>query len=93
MSGSERASSAALRSHLESWACGSDIHERLEGNPTPVLFVAGANDPAMGPHTMQSTWLQWYPNAELAVFNDAGHFAPDESPEALAAVLERFLSR
>ncbi|MCX4987035.1 hypothetical protein [Streptomyces sp. NBC_00572] len=49
VSGSERSSSAALRSYLESWTRGSDIHERVEGNPTPVLAVAGANDPAMGP--------------------------------------------
>ncbi|WP_330285581.1 alpha/beta fold hydrolase [Streptomyces sp. NBC_00576] len=93
VSGSGHSSSAALRSYLESWTRGSDIHERLEGNPTPVLVVAGANDPAMGPDTMRSTWLQWYPNAELQVFNDAGHFAPDESPEALATVVERFLGR
>ncbi|KMS69374.1 alpha/beta hydrolase [Streptomyces viridochromogenes] len=93
VSGSERCSSAALRSYLESWTRGSDIHGRLEGNPTPVLVVAGANDPAMGPDTMRSTWLKWYPNAELEVFNDAGHFAPDESPQALATVVERFLGR
>ncbi|WSP94490.1 alpha/beta hydrolase [Streptomyces sp. NBC_01233] len=93
VSGSERSSPAALRSYLESWTRGSDIHERLEGNPTPVLVVAGANDPAMGPDTVRSTWLQWYPNAELEVFDDAGHFAPEESPETLAAVVERFLGR
>ncbi|MGW7099688.1 alpha/beta fold hydrolase [Streptomyces sp. NPDC054838] len=90
---SERSSPAALHSYLESWTRGSDIHNRIEGNPTPVLVVAGANDPAMGPDTMRSTWLQWYPNAQLEVFNDAGHFAPDESPEDLAAVIERFLVR
>lgn len=93
VNGSERSSQAALRSYLESWTRGPDIHERVEGNPIPVLVVAGANDPAMSPETMRSTWLQWYPNAELEVFDDAGHFAPDESPEALATVLERFLGR
>ncbi|MFI5829623.1 alpha/beta fold hydrolase [Streptomyces sp. NPDC051578] len=58
-----------------------------------MLVVAGASDPAMGPDTMRSTWLQWYPNAELAVFDDAGHFAPDGSPQALATGVERFLGR
>lgn len=91
--GSERSSHTALRSYLESWTRGPDIHEPVEGNTTPVLVVAGASDPAMGPDTMRSTWLQWYPNAELAVFDDAGHFAPDESPQALATVVERFLGR
>ncbi|WP_324606863.1 alpha/beta hydrolase [Streptomyces katrae] len=93
VSGSERSSEAALRSYLESWTRGPDIHELVEGNTTPVLVVAGANDPAMGPDIMRSTWLQWYPNAELEVFDDAGHFAPDESPQALATVVEGFLGR
>ncbi|MEU9142604.1 alpha/beta hydrolase [Streptomyces sp. NPDC048349] len=93
VNGSERSSQAALRSYLESWTRGPDIHELVKGNATPVLVVAGASDPAMGPDTMRSTWLQWYPNAELEGFDDAGHFAPDESPEALATVVERFLGR
>lgn len=42
---------------------------------------------------LRSTWMRWYPNAELEVFDDAGHFAPEESPEALATVVERFLGR
>ncbi|MFF5703290.1 alpha/beta fold hydrolase [Streptomyces sp. NPDC012794] len=91
--GSERSSRAALRSYLESWTRGPDLRERIEGNPAPVLVVAGEHDPAMGPDTMRSTWLRWYPNAELEVFDDAGHFAPDESPEDLATVVEEFLGR
>jgi pimeloyl-ACP methyl ester carboxylesterase len=37
--------------------------------------------------------MQWYPNTELEVLRDAGHYAPEEAPEALAAVVERFLGR
>ncbi|MCY0934128.1 alpha/beta fold hydrolase [Streptomyces sp. H34-S4] len=93
VNGSERSSPPALSSYLASWTRGPDIHELIKGNTTPVLVVAGANDPAMGPDTMRSTWMQWYPNAELEVFDNAGHFAPDECPQALAAVLARFLGR
>ncbi len=85
-------SPAAFRSYLDSWS-GSDFHERVRGNRTPVLLVVGAHDPALGAEAMRATWLQWYPNAELEVLPDAGHYAPEESPEALAAAVEEFLGR
>ncbi|MEC4018479.1 alpha/beta fold hydrolase [Streptomyces sp. H27-D2] len=88
----ERSSATAFRAYLDSWSR-TDFHERVKDNPTPVLLVAGANDPALGPEAMQATWLQWYPNAELEVLQDAGHFAPEETPKALAAAVERFLGR
>ncbi|MEU9305320.1 alpha/beta hydrolase [Streptomyces sp. NPDC048269] len=81
-----------FRAYLDSWSR-ADFHERVEGNPVPVLLVAGANDRALGPEAMQDTWLKWYPNAELEVLPDAGHYAPEETPEALAALVERFLGR
>ncbi|MET9917434.1 hypothetical protein ABZZ04_10155 [Streptomyces sp. NPDC006435] len=37
------------------------------------------------------TW--WYPNAQLEVLPDTGHYAPEESPEAVAAAIERYLGR
>ncbi|ARZ65992.1 alpha/beta hydrolase [Streptomyces albireticuli] len=88
----ERSSATAFRAYLDSWS-GDDFHERVRGNPAPVLLVVGAHDPALGAEAMQATWLQWYPNAELEVLQDAGHYAPEEAPEALAAVVERFLGR
>lgn len=86
----ERSSATAFRAYLDSWARG-DFHERVKGNQTPVLLVAGANDPALGPEAIRATWLQWYPHAQLEVLQDTGHYAPEESPEALAAAVERFL--
>lgn len=86
----KRSSTTAFRAYLDSWSR-SDFHERVKDNPTPVLLVAGAHDPALGPETMRATWLQWYPNAELEVIEDAGHYAPEEAPEAFAAAVERFL--
>ncbi|WP_431045921.1 alpha/beta fold hydrolase [Streptomyces sp. P1-3] len=88
----ERSSPAAFRAYLDSWSR-TDFHERVRGNPVPVLLVAGAHDPALGPEAMHATWLRWYPNAELAVLDEAGHYAPEETPEALAAAVERFLGR
>ncbi len=88
----ERSSATAFRAYLDSWAR-TDFHERVMDNPTPVLLVVGADDPALSPEVMQATWLQWYRNAQLEVLPDTGHYAPEESPEALAATVERFLGR
>ncbi|GAA0656342.1 alpha/beta hydrolase [Kitasatospora atroaurantiaca] len=88
----ERSSATAFRAYLNSWSR-DDFHERVKDNPTPVLLVAGANDPALGPEALQATWLQWYPNAQLEVLQNAGHYAPEEDPAALAAAVERYLGR
>ncbi|MET8249325.1 alpha/beta hydrolase [Streptomyces sp. NPDC005202] len=88
----DRSSVPAFRAYLDSWAR-SDFHERIQGNEIPVLVVAGEQDPALSPDVMQATWLKWYPHAELQVFADAGHYAVDEVPVALASVVERFLDR
>ncbi|HEX2315199.1 MAG TPA: alpha/beta fold hydrolase [Thermomonospora sp.] len=83
---------AAFRAYLDAWAL-TDYHEEVVGNPTPVLVLAGGHDPALSPDVMRDTWLQWYPNAELEVLADAGHYAPDETPLALVGLMERFLAR
>jgi len=44
------------------------------------------------PHE-QGTWLRRYPKAEPDVLKDAGHFAPEEAPEAFASAVEQALAR
>jgi len=39
---------------------------------------------------MRVTFARWYPRLELEVFPNAGHYAMDETPVALAAAVERF---
>ena len=63
----------------------------MQGKTLPVLVVAGENDPALGPETCKATWLQHYPNARLEVMSNAGHYPMDETPVALATVVEKFL--
>jgi len=81
---------AAFRAYLDAWAR-TDFHAEVVDDPTPVLVIVGDQDTAITADFMQSTWMQWYPNAELARFADAGHYAPDEMPLALVATIERFL--
>ncbi|WP_137991540.1 alpha/beta fold hydrolase [Streptomyces vilmorinianum] len=87
----ERSSATAFRAYLDSWSR-TDFHHRVKDNPAPVLLVVGAHDPALGAAAMEAGWLQWYPNARLEVLADAGHYAPEETPEALATAIEDFLA-
>lgn len=87
----ENTDEAAFAGYLEAWAHSSFV-ERIEGKTLPVLVVAGEHDPALGVETSKATWLQHYPNATLAVMANAGHYAMDETPIALATVIESFLS-
>jgi pimeloyl-ACP methyl ester carboxylesterase len=81
---------AAFAGYLEAWAKTSFV-ERIQGKPLPVLVIAGEHDPALGAATCQATWMQHYPNAQLQVMANAGHYPMDETPVALASVVERFL--
>lgn len=80
----------AFDAYLTAWAK-TNILERVQGKTLPVLVVAGENDPALGPETCKATWLQHYPNARLEVMTNAGHYPMDETPVALATVVEKFL--
>ncbi|MFG2148845.1 alpha/beta fold hydrolase [Streptomyces sp. NPDC048696] len=37
--------------------------------------------------------MQWYPNAQLEVLPNTGHYAPEESAQAVAAAVEPYLGR
>jgi len=80
----------AFEAYLTAWAK-SDLRERIQGQSPPVLVVAGEHDPALGEATCRATWLRDYPQAELHVMANAGHYPMDETPIALATVIETFL--
>ncbi|MFJ6674726.1 alpha/beta fold hydrolase [Actinosynnema sp. NPDC091369] len=87
----ETSDPAAFGRYLRAWAR-TDFRSEVDGNPVPVLVVAGAHDPALGPDTVRATFGESYPNCEVVVFEQAGHYAIDETPIALVSVVERFLS-
>jgi 3-oxoadipate enol-lactonase len=66
----------------------------IEGNPTPMLIIIGEYD--MEPFTEQKakeTFLRWYPNAEIALCRNAGHYPQQEAPVYVATVVNEFLNR
>lgn len=80
----------AFEGYLPAWAkC--DFAARIQGRRLPVLVVAGEHDPALGADVCRATWLVHYPQARFEVMRNAGHYAMDETPVALATVLESFL--
>lgn len=84
------ANPAALTGHLHAWA-NTDFHAEIDGSEVPIKVVVGEHDPALGEETMRATFGQWYPNLELEVMANAGHYALDETPVALATSIEDFL--
>lgn len=82
----------AFAAYLPAWA-DTDFHTEVKGRDVPIQVIAGQHDPALGAETMRATFGAWYPNLELEIFPDAGHYAMDESPVALATCVERFLGR
>lgn len=82
----------AFGAYLHAWAR-ADFHERIVGSTVPVKAIAGEHDPALGEAVMRGTFEVWYPNAEIEVMGNAGHYALDETPVALATSVEAFLKR
>lgn len=68
--------------------------EEIEGNTTPMLVIIGEYD--MEPFTestARETFAKWYPNAEIAVCRNAGHYPQQEAPVYVATVMNEFLKR
>ncbi|MGV0838398.1 alpha/beta fold hydrolase [Mycolicibacterium thermoresistibile] len=80
---------AAFGGHLPSWVR-TDISKDVTGLPHPVKAIVGEHDPSMNAELMKATWLAYYPNAELEVIPNAGHYAMYETPVWLATTLEKF---
>lgn len=81
---------AAFGAYLHSWVK-TDFHQEIVGNPVPIKVIVGANDPSLTADVMRATYLAWYPNAELQVIENAGHYPMNETPVVLATSIETFL--
>ena len=88
----ETATVEAFASYLIAWAR-TDFHQEIVGKTLPVKVIVGAHDQALTAEAMQATYLAWYPNAELEVMANAGHYPMNETPVALATSIEAFLRK
>jgi pimeloyl-ACP methyl ester carboxylesterase len=88
----EHASRRAFAAYLPSWAR-ADIVAQVKGNEVPVKVITGQYDPTQPAEFMEQAWLQVYPNSELEVLPGTGQYPMYETPVALAASVEEFLSR
>jgi len=58
----------------------------------PALFVAGGRSDYLRPGH-EPAIRQLFPNAEIAVIDNAGHWLHAEQPAAFLAIVEAFLTR
>jgi pimeloyl-ACP methyl ester carboxylesterase len=86
----ENSTVQAFGAYLSSWGK-VDFSDQVTGNPARVKVIVGEHDPALGAEAMRQTWLQYYPNAELTVLPNAGHYPMFETPVALVTTVEEFL--
>lgn len=82
----------AHRAYFNAWS-GTNFADRVQGLETPLKVIVGRHDAAITEEVMQGTLLQWFPKAELEVFEDAGHYPMQESPPHLAQSIQDFLRR
>jgi pimeloyl-ACP methyl ester carboxylesterase len=82
----------AFAAYLHAWAKTNFAH-RIEGSVLPVKVIVGASDPGLNSEVMRQTYMRWYPNAELEVIGNAGHYPMDETPVFLATSVEEFFAR
>jgi pimeloyl-ACP methyl ester carboxylesterase len=83
------ADQSALERLGERWALTPDHAPAYAG---PTLIVAGRLDSTVG-YAAAVDLSEQYPNASLAVLDDAGHALPHEQPELLRALIAEWLQR
>ena len=88
------ASQTAFAAYLDAWTTTDFSDEVARARAaTPVRAIVGEHDPRFHAGLVRETYLRWYPNAELDVIGNAGHYPMNETPVALATSIERFLHR
>ncbi|MDN2713930.1 alpha/beta hydrolase [Janthinobacterium sp. SUN120] len=89
----ESADRAAFARYFLAWS-GTDFSEEIKAARValPLLALVGEHDPRFDAALMRRTYLAWYPQARLEVLGNAGHYPMNETPLALAASIEAFLT-
>ncbi|MPZ53871.1 MAG: alpha/beta fold hydrolase [Acidimicrobiia bacterium] len=88
----EASTREAFGAYLTAWGRADFLNE-VEGNETPIKVIVGEHDPAVGADLMAATYLEQFPNIEMDVQANAGHYPMWEVPVALATSIETFLAQ
>ncbi len=83
----------AFAAYLQAWAKHDFSASLKPDHDTPVKLIVGETDPALSAAVMQQTWLAFFPDAELEVLPNVGHYPMFETPVALATSIEEFLGQ
>ena len=83
----------AFAGYLQAWARSDFSAQAKVDTATPVKLIVGVNDPALSADVMEQTWRVFFPEAELTILPDAGHYPMFEAPVSLATSIEEFLGR
>ncbi len=72
----------------------TDFSDEVNGLQTPMLVIYGEYDfeGRGAEEAIGSTFLKWYPNAQMECCEGAGHFPTQETPIYLAGRIENFIS-
>jgi pimeloyl-ACP methyl ester carboxylesterase len=89
----DNSTTEAFAAYLQAWAKSDFSAEAKVDTETPVKLIVGVNDPAMSADVMEQTWRVFFPQSELTIMPDAGHYPMFESPVSFATSIEEFLGR
>lgn len=81
----------AVLGYLRMYAT-TDLRERVRGLDVPVLAVAGEHDAPWFQEGALRAAFSSYPRREVVTCRAAGHYPMQETPVALAMMMEEFLS-
>ena len=89
----DNSTAEAFAGYLQAWAKSDFSAQAKVDTATPVKLIVGVNDPDLSADVMEQTWRVFFPDAELTILPDAGHYPMFECPVSLATSIEEFLGR
>lgn len=82
----------AYRDYFYMWT-ESDFATEVQGCPVPFLAMTGEHDAGVPAELVQNTILQWFPQSEMYIMTNAGHYPMQETPLQFVTVCEEFMDR
>ncbi len=80
----------AMAAYLRAWT-GGGFSDQVAGLRLPVQVIVGEHDPGINAAMAARTWQQHYPQAQVAVMPNTGHYPMLEAPLATAACVQGWL--